>query len=37
MSQLETMVQHCKLLRLPSIAEAIPEALTLAGQQEWSL
>lgn len=37
MSQFETMVQHCKLLRLPSIAEAIPEALTLAGQQEWSL
>jgi DNA replication protein DnaC len=36
-SQLEAIVQHCKLLRLPSIAEAIPEALTLAGQQEWSL
>jgi DNA replication protein DnaC len=37
MSQLETIVQQCKLLRLPSIAEAVPEALTLAGQQEWSL
>ena len=37
MSQLETIRQQCKLLRLPSIAEAVPEAITLAGQQEWSL
>lgn len=37
MNPLETIIQQCKLLRLPSIAEAVPEALTLAGQQEWSL
>lgn len=37
MSQLETIVQQCKLLRLPSIAEAVPEAVRLAGQQDWSL
>lgn len=37
MSQLETIRHQCKLLRLPSIAEALPEAITLAGQQEWSL
>jgi DNA replication protein DnaC len=37
MNPLETISQQCKLLRLPSIAEAVPEALRLAGQQEWSL
>jgi DNA replication protein DnaC len=37
MSALETILQHCKTLRLPTIAEAVPEALTLAQQQEWSL
>jgi DNA replication protein DnaC len=37
MSPLETIVQQCKLLRLPSIAETVPEAVRLAGQQDWSL
>jgi DNA replication protein DnaC len=34
---LEAIDQHCKQLRLSSLAQALPEALTLAGQQEWSL
>jgi DNA replication protein DnaC len=37
MSQLETIMAQCKHLRLPSIAEAVPEAVRLAGQQDWSL
>jgi DNA replication protein DnaC len=37
MTPLEAIVQQCHLLRLPSIAEAVPEALNLAGPQEWSL
>ena len=37
MTPLEAMAQQCKLLRLPTMAEVIPEALSLAGQQEWSL
>lgn len=37
MSPLETIVQHCKTLRLPSLAESVPEALSLAQQQEWPL
>jgi DNA replication protein DnaC len=37
MSALETISHHCKTLRLPTIAEAVPEALTLAQQQDWSL
>ncbi len=37
MSLLEPIVDQCKRLRLPSIAEAIPEALSLAQQQDWSL
>jgi DNA replication protein DnaC len=37
MTVLEPIVQHCKRLRLPSIAEAVPEALSLAQQQDWSL
>jgi DNA replication protein DnaC len=34
---LEAIDQHCKQLRLSTLAQALPEALTLAGQQEWSL
>jgi len=34
---LEAIDQHCKQLRLSSLAQALPEALNLAGQQEWSL
>src|SRR5512141_3284029 len=37
MTPLEAIIQQCHLLRLPSIAEAVPEALNLAGQQDWSL
>lgn len=37
MSALEMIVQYCKTLRLPSVAETVPEALQLAQQQEWSL
>lgn len=33
----EAIVHHCRLLRLPSLAETVPEALTLAHQQDWSL
>jgi DNA replication protein DnaC len=37
MSPLEAITQHCHLLRLPSLAQTVPEALTLAQQQDWSL
>ncbi len=37
LAPLEAITDQCKRLRLPSIAEAIPEALTLAQQQDWSL
>lgn len=37
MSLLEPIGDQCKRLRLPSIAEAVPEALSLAQQQDWSL
>lgn len=33
----EAIVHHCRLLRLPSLAETVPEALNLAQQQDWSL
>lgn len=33
----EAIVHHCRLLRLPTLAETVPEALTLAQQQDWSL
>ena len=36
MSPLEAIDQHCKQLRLTSLAQVVPEALTLAQQQEWS-
>jgi DNA replication protein DnaC len=34
---LEQINQHCKQLRLPTLAQVVPETLTLAQQQEWSL
>jgi DNA replication protein DnaC len=37
MNSVEAITQQCKLLRLPTVAEAVPEALVLAQQQEWSL
>ena len=37
MSVLEQINQHCKQLRLPTLAQVVPETLTLAQQQEWSL
>jgi DNA replication protein DnaC len=37
MSTLEAIIQHCKALRLSSLAQTVPEALNLAQQQEWSL
>ncbi len=37
MNPLEAIDQHCKQLRLSTLAQALPEALSLAGQQEWSL
>ena len=37
MTPLEAIAQHCKQLRLSTIGQIIPEALTLAQQQEWSL
>jgi DNA replication protein DnaC len=37
MSPLETIAHYCQALRLSGLAEAVPEALTLAQQQEWSL
>jgi DNA replication protein DnaC len=33
----EAIIHHCRLLRLPSLAETVPEALNLAQQQDWSL
>lgn len=37
MSVLEQINHHCKQLRLPTLAQVVPETLTLAQQQEWSL
>lgn len=37
MNSLEAIDRHCQQLRLSSLAQAVPEALSLAGQQEWSL
>ena len=37
MSPLEAIEHHCKELRLSSISQALPEALTEAQQQEWPL
>jgi predicted NACHT family NTPase len=37
MSPLEAIEQHCKQLRLSTINRTLPEALTEAQQQEWSL
>lgn len=37
MTPLETIQQHCQALRLPTLAQTLNEALTLACQQEWSL
>jgi DNA replication protein DnaC len=34
---LEALDQHCKQLRLTTLAQALPEALNQAQQQEWSL
>jgi DNA replication protein DnaC len=34
---LEAIDQHCKQLRLSTIAQIVPEALTLAQEQDWSL
>jgi len=33
----EAIAHQCKLLRLPTMAEVVPEALSLAQQQDWSL
>lgn len=37
MNSVEAIAHQCKLLRLPTIAEAVPGALTLAQHQDWSL
>jgi hypothetical protein len=37
MSPLEAIEHHCKELRLSSLSQALPEALTEAQQQEWPL
>ena len=37
MTPLEAIDQHCKQLRLTTIGQIVPEALTLAGEQDWSL
>ncbi|MCP4934243.1 MAG: ATP-binding protein [bacterium] len=37
MTPLEAIDQHCKQLRLTSLAQVVPETVTLAQQQEWSL
>ena len=37
MSPLETIQEHCRQLRLTSLVQAVPEALTQARQQDWSL
>jgi len=34
---LEAIGQHCQQLRLSTLGRIVPEALTLAGQQDWSL
>jgi len=37
MSPLETIQDHCRQLRLTGLVQAVPEALTQARQQDWSL
>jgi DNA replication protein DnaC len=37
MSPLEAIAHQCKRLRLPGMAETVPEAVQLAQQQDWSL
>jgi DNA replication protein DnaC len=37
MNSLEAIAQQCKRLRLPTLAEVVPEAVALAQQQDWSL
>lgn len=37
MNPLEAIDQHCKQLRLSTLAQTIPHALALASQEEWSL
>ena len=37
MTPLEAIGQHCQQLRLSTLGRIVPEALTLAGQQDWSL
>lgn len=37
MTPLEAIDQHCKQLRLTGLAQIVPEALTLAQQQDWAL
>ena len=37
MTPLEAIDQHFRQLRLATVAYIVPEALTLAQQQEWSL
>lgn len=37
MTPLEAINDHCKQLRLSVVAQALPEALALASQEEWSL
>lgn len=37
MTPLEAIDQQCKQLRLSTVRQIVPEALTMAGQQEWSL
>jgi len=37
MSPLDTIDQHCQSLRLSSLGQAVPEALHLAQQEDWSL
>ena len=37
MTPLEAIDQHCKQLRLSTVGHIVPEALTLAQQQDWSL
>jgi len=36
-NSLEAIAQQCKRLRLPTLAEVVPEAVALAQQQDWSL
>ncbi len=37
MTPLEAIDQHCKRLRLSTLAQTMPQALELAAQQDWSL